>query len=239
MPDLLSEAAHEPPLQLAIDEACLEAVEAELLGELVRLWEFDRTTVIVGRGSKVAEEVDRDFCTAAGIPILRRCSGGASVVGGAGCLMYSLVFDLRQRPQLRQLDAAHAFVMGALSAALQTALREVHFQGTCDLTWGDRKFSGNSLRVTRHSMLYHGTLLYAADLQTISRCLRMPPRRPDYRRDRGHGDFLTNLPLSRGQLEAAVLRAFDVSDRRQPPPLARAAELCQSRYNNHDWNFRH
>jgi lipoate-protein ligase A len=153
--------------------------------------------------------------------------------------MYSLVLSLRARPQLRQLDAAHAFVMGALSGALQALLGDVRYQGTCDLTWGDRKFSGNSLRVTRDSMLYHGTLLYAADLERIARCLKMPPRRPDYRRDRQHHQFLTNLPLSRAALEAAVIQAFDVSRQLREPPTARAAELCQSRYNNPQWNFRH
>ena len=56
------------------------------------------------------------------------------------------------------------YVMQRVLAALQQQIPEVAFQGTCDLTWQNRKFSGNSLRIARGHLLYHGTMLYRVDL---------------------------------------------------------------------------
>ena len=53
--------------------------------------------------------------------MLRRISGGAAVVVGPGCLMYALVLSLRLRPQLRNIDQAHAQMLGTIAAALRQA----------------------------------------------------------------------------------------------------------------------
>lgn len=195
---------------LAFDEALLDAAEAGVVGETLRIWEFASPTAVLGRGSKVAVEVHRERCEQQSIPIVRRCSGGASIVAGPGCLMYSIVLDMKQRPELRRLDAAHQFVMQSLQSSINLELPGVFMQGTCDLTWNDRKFSGNSLRVARDHLLYHGTLLYAADLQQISQCLGTPPRQPQYRQGRDHANFITNIPLDQRLLVKAVIRAFEV-----------------------------
>ncbi|MGL4512932.1 MAG: lipoyl protein ligase domain-containing protein, partial [Lacipirellulaceae bacterium] len=73
---------------------------------------------------------------------------------------------------------------------------------------GLRKVSGNSLRIARERLVYHGTLLYGMDLTIVGRLLRHPPREPDYRGRRPHGEFLVNLPLTREQVVGAVRAAF-------------------------------
>lgn len=153
--------------------------------------------------------------------------------------MYSLVFSMRKRPELRRVDEAHRYVMGSLAAAIGERLPDVSVQGTCDLTWRNRKFSGNSVRIAREHLLYHGTLLYAADLQGIARALTMPPRRPEYRQDREHGAFLTNVPLPRSALEEAVAEAFDAVHVTEEVPLERASQLVRERYSRAEWNQRH
>ena len=50
--------------------------------------------VVVGRSSRLDEEVHLDACRAAGVPVLRRPSGGAAIVSGPGCLMYALGAEL-------------------------------------------------------------------------------------------------------------------------------------------------
>ena len=164
--------------------------------------------------------------------------------------MYSLVLSMELRPALRHLDRAHAFVMGSLATGLGQDIDGIAVQGTCDLTWGNRKFSGNSLRVARDHLLYHGTLLYEADLETIASCLKMPPRKPEYRQDRDHRSFLINLPLSADTIRQAVKKAFPAEQNLVDADngLAqvgftqieeRATELVQSRYSQHHWNYRH
>lgn len=210
--------------------------------EWLRLWTFDRPVLVLGRSSKVASEVSAEACASAGVPVLRRCSGGASIVGGPGCLMYSVVLSLEHRPAVRKIDEAHRFVMGRLLAAVTRQLPGATRQGTCDLVWEGRKFSGNSLRLARRHLLYHGTILYGADLELIARCLAEAPRQPEYRRGRPHGEFVVNAPLDPGALRVDLADAFGVTGRVEgvAPELAEAmGRLVTERYSRPEWHARH
>jgi lipoate---protein ligase len=230
-----------PEENLALDEALLE--EAEVAGagpeagETLRLWEAPDPVVVVGRSSRLAKEVDREACRKLGIPVLRRVSGGAAVVAGPGCLMYALVLGLRHRSVLRAVDAAHRFVLGTVARALSPLVPAgVSCQGISDLVAGGRKCSGNSMRIRRDHLLYHGTLLYDFDLELVGRCLPMPPRQPAYRAGRLHEEFLTNLPAEPVAIRAALALAFDAKEPRADWPQDRVAELVRTRYGRREWN---
>lgn len=230
----------EAEANLALDEALLlEAEGSERPIETLRLWQFADAAVVIGRGSKIAGEVDLDYCRGASIPVLRRCSGGAAIVAGPGCLMYSVVLDLKLRPELRKVDEAHAWVMSRLAAAVRQQLEQVTWQGTCDLTFEGRKFSGNSLRIARHHLLYHGTILHDADLERIAMCLKTPPRQPDYREGRSHGDFVTNIPIDPRRLADDIAIAFEATSAAHGWPEQLMNELLDERYRSAAWHERH
>ena len=71
-----------PAENVALDEALL--LEAERSdgssSEVLRIWEPPDPMVVVGRSTSVAAEVDVDRCWSDNVPILRRCSGGTSIV---------------------------------------------------------------------------------------------------------------------------------------------------------------
>jgi lipoate-protein ligase A len=236
----ITESLNDPADHLALDEAALLLADAGRWGETIRLWEFARPVVVMGRSTKVDYEIRRDYCQQNGIRLLRRCSGGASVLGGPGCLMYSVVLNLSREPGLRQIDVAHRFVMGRVLAAAQEQISEVSLQGTCDLTVNNRKFSGNSLRIARTHLLYHGTILYAADLRLVVNCLANAPRQPDYRDGRSHGDFVTNIDLDPIQFKSSLLREFGVNDEALLDlPSDEMQRLKAERYENPKWHMRH
>ncbi len=178
------------------------------VGEVVRVWESPAPMVVVGRSTNIEIEVNEPLCRERGIPVVRRASGGATIVAGPGCLMYAVVLSYQQRPALRAIDFAHAFVLGALVESLDRHLPGVAREGISDLTWNGRKFSGNALRCKREHVLYHGTLLYDFPLSLVSELLRTPPRQPEYRAGRSHRDFIGNIPLTATTLRTAVQAAF-------------------------------
>ena len=73
---------------------------------------------VVGRSSYIDVEVHQDACRELGIPILRRISGGATIVTGPGCLMYALVLSYENRPGVQTVAQIHAFVLDTLAKAL-------------------------------------------------------------------------------------------------------------------------
>ncbi len=237
-----------PAENLALDEALLEWFDEEFpASEVLRLWESPQPMVVVGRSSHVHKEVDEAACSERGIPILRRSSGGAAIVAGPGCLMYALVLSFQTRPELRDIGRAHSFVLERLATAMQPLLDRagnIGRAGTSDLVLRDRtiaaiarKFSGNSLRVKRTHLLYHGTLLYDFDLPLIDTCLRMPPRQPNYRSARAHLDFVTNVSAGRRELAEAISAAWPASSKLTGVPMSRVADLAANRFANDRWTY--
>jgi lipoate---protein ligase len=222
---------------VALDEALLEEAEATAAPvETLRLWESPQPLVVIGRSSRIDAEVRSDACRAAGIPILRRVSGGAAIVAGPGCLMYALVLSYQRRPQLRMLSQAHRFVLDMLASALRPLGPDVQCCGTSDLALGQWKFSGNSARCRRDHLLYHGTLLYDFPLELIETCLSMPPRMPDYREGRMHRGFVTNLPLKVEAIRQAITAACGADEPYGDWPAERTARLVLEKYGRPAWN---
>lgn len=231
-----------PAANLALDEALLDAaVDGELAGEVLRLWEPTQFFVVLGRSSKVAE-VHADACRRDDVAILRRPSGGATILTGPGCLMYAVLLDAERRPELRNVDRAHELVLSTIAGALTPFHSGVARHGTSDLTIpAERpsdppiKFSGNSLRLKRHRLLYHGTILYDFPLDRIEAWLADPARRPTYRGERDHRQFVTNLLATREALESALTAAWNANEPLVNWPRERTAELAASRYATVEW----
>ena len=176
-----------PEENVVLDEALLDESEAAAEPrQVLRLWEPAAPLVVIGRSSRLADEVNVAECDKRGIPVIRRSSGGAAIMTGPGCLMYAVVLSYELHSELRSLDQAHQFVLQTLLRGLEQVAPDALRRGTSDLAVGDRKFSGNSLRCKRTHFLYHGTLLYDFSLEMISACLRAAPWQPKYRQGREH-----------------------------------------------------
>ena len=244
-------AATEPPLlscwlesspasveeQLAIDEAVLDEAERGLrTHRTVRTWMADELVVVVGSSSRLEQEVDRAACHAAGVRIVRRPTGGATVVLGPGCLMWSVITPYPY--DMPSVDTLHATTLSPLCEAFATAGVPVTRQGTSDLTVGEQKVSGNALRVRKHAVLYHGTLLDDFDIDAAMQLLRHPPREPSYRGGRPHTSFLANLRQGQSQLEQLVRDAFQASTIAPPCDSSLVTQLLADRYESVAWNTR-
>jgi lipoate-protein ligase A len=227
-----------PAENLALDEALLDGCDAGG-NEVLRFWESPQPFVVVGFGRKVAEDVNVENCRADGIPILRRCSGGGSVVQGPGCQNYALVLSVDRAPELQDVSAANQFIMERQRAALArlTGLA-VRVEGHTDLAVAGRKFSGNAQRRKRHALLFHGTLLLDFDLALVERCLFLPPAQPAYRQQRGHGEFLMRLATDLHSLHAALKGIWASHISADRVPLAETAELVRAKYSRREWNWR-
>jgi len=229
---------------LALDDALLDELEnsdAPLPPETLRLWEPTSPIVVLGRSSRPEIEVHLDACCAAGVPVLRRCSGGAAIVAGPGCLMYAVTLSYERRPMLRAIDQAHRWVLGTVAGAVGALVSCIAHHGTSDLVMVDaanvaRKFSGNSVRCRRRGFLYHGTLLYNFQIEQIEKYLAMPSRMPDYRGGRPHESFVINLSLSAETLRHALLDAFDAREPCDSWPERRTRELVDEKYGRAEWN---
>jgi len=223
---------------LALDEALLLAAEAGQGGEVLRLWEQPSLAVVLGAGCKLAEDVDETRCQADGVPILRRSSGGGTVLLGPGCLCFSLVLAYERSPLLREVPFSYVFILERVREALSGLLPNIERAGISDLMARGFKLSGNAQQRKRHFLLHHGTLLYDISLERISAYLRIPQRQPDYRDGRSHGEFVCNLPVSGEELKRRLRAGWEVLEELADWPADAMRELVESKYARSEWTRR-
>jgi lipoate-protein ligase A len=178
---------------------------------LLRFWWGGPPAVVMGSSEHPEQVAHVAECTRYGVSLLKRCSGGGTVLQTKDVLNYSLI-----TPAPASLDVRASFCQGTeIIRAILARFGIVGVpQGTSDVAVGDRKISGNAQAWRWKSLLVHGTLLVDFDFDLAEKLLKHPPREPDYRRGRNHRDFLVTLRAlgvraSRGEIETAAILAAE------------------------------
>ncbi len=157
----------------------------------LRIYRPQETMVVLGRGSKPELEIDADRCAAEGIALFKRRGGGCSVVLDPGNIVISLVLPVQGIGKSKQyLQSLTGWVIEGLE---KIGIHGAQCDGISDLVLDGRKLGGSCLYRSKEILFYSATLLVSPDLGKIDCCLKHPPREPDYRAGRAHGEFLGAL----------------------------------------------
>jgi len=234
----------DPRLGLAVDEAILESAR-DGGPDSLRLWRNDRA-VVVGRSQSVREEVDVAFAASRGIPILRRISGGGTVLHHPGNLNISVALRDARRvgPTAEVFREFGTAVLEGIASVCPTA----SLDGS-DLIVGAAKVGGAAQARRGGALLYHTTLLLWPDaipmhaillaMRSGYHALRVPsrPRRTGALLEAARATFPQELV---GLLPPALARAAGGEALHvQPlsPSEARTAQrLAVEKYGDRKWN---
>eukprot|EP00887_Chlorella_sp_A99_P001937 scaffold18.g1937.t1 len=174
--------------QLQLEEALMRADAANWM--LVNDGAPD-PAIVLGISGKPQELVHVEAAAAAGVPMIKRFTGGGTVVVDADTIFCSLVMHQAAvphvpaypRPIMRWTEEVYGRVFGAHG---QFALRE-H-----DYAFGHRKFGGNAQAITKGRWVHHTSLLWGFRPERM-RLLKQPARAPQYREGRDHLEFVMAL----------------------------------------------
>ncbi len=229
----------DPYANVACDEALLNVCESGFDHSILRFWESDQYFVVLGISNKINQEADLAACTRDKIPVLRRCSGGGTVLQGPGCFNYSLILKIEDYPQIKNIQDTHKFVLEQHRQAFQPYVQgEIRHLGICDLAINRLKFSGNAQRRKKRFVLYHGTLLLDFDLHLIRKYLRMPEDQPEYRNKRSHQDFLINLSIPADIVKQILLETWGSTEVFREIPHSLIDELIETKYATNNWTYK-
>jgi len=174
---------------LAIDDAASRSVWATGLRRL-RFWWGGPPAVVMGSSERPQQVVDVEACARLGVDVLKRSTGGGSVLQTSDVLNYSLVTPAPARLDLKAGFRPGIDLICAILEAFGVAGKR---EGISDIAVEDRKISGNAQARRWKALLVHGTLLVDFDHDLAETVLKHPPREPAYRRERNHRDFLVTL----------------------------------------------
>lgn len=236
---LLTYSAESPDWNLAIDEALLLSAEEGAADESLRVWSSRTLFVVVGYSRSVAEDVDVRRCRRDGVPIVRRYSGGGTILQGPGCLNYNLVLRRDRERELATITGTTRAILRRHIAAISPFLAgRISREGDSDLAIEGKKFSGNAQRRLSACVQMHGTLLLDFDIRSLELYLREPDRQPAYRSGRSHREFVANVPLRSELVRDLLASAWNATGPPAEPPLSLAGRLVNERYGKEEWNWK-
>ncbi len=192
---------------------------------MLRFWEPRTYAVVLGASRHLRDEVLVDACEADGIPILRRSSGGGTVVVGPGTINLTTVLPESASSALRAVASAQTYVLERIARSIQALGRPVAVHGLGDLTLGDRKCCGSAQRRLKNWVMVHCSILNDFAIERVSRYLAVPVKQPAYRARRSHEEFLSNLDLPHTIVKNAICQAWSAGSLPSAPPAWPRAAL--------------
>ena len=210
---LIDHSFDRPQENILFDDVLLHLSETKKMGEVLRFWESSIPFIVLGRISKAQEDLNYQTIRDDGIAVLRRSSGGGTVVQGPGCLNYSLILSKTANPVVADIRKSYQFILGRTVESLQKLGVKASFFPISDiaLTDGQKKFSGNAQRRGKEFILHHGTILYDFDLKLIPRYLNMPKDIPEYRQARSHESFVVNISRDASEIKRTLSETWGVA----------------------------
>ncbi len=209
------------------------------------LWQ-NAPSVIVGRHQNTLQEVNSALARERGIAVVRRMTGGGAVYHDLGNINFTLTISAR--PWTPELAAECTAPL--LQALHRLGLTECRASGRNDILCGGVKVSGCARSVQKNRMLFHGTLLYDADLSVLSDVLT-----PDEEKVRSKGissvrarvgnlrpmlgENAPDTPVFLQMLSAEIARILQLPG---PAPLPeelqiQAEELAENKYRSRSWTY--
>jgi len=232
--------SRDPRELVAIDEVLLQKAEEGGIGETLRFWEPEDIFVVMGRAKHVDKDCFADQCRKDEIDIIRRISGGGTVLQGKGCLNYSVILSYDSDADYRNVRGSYSAILNKISGYFLEREIKVECLPLSDLAIGGKKVSGNAQARKRRYFLHHGTFLHDFDLNKIPMYLKYPEQEPEYRKGRTHRDFMTNLPVDAECVKNVVLKAFFPEEGGWEPgdeDLSELQKLVLNKYSKDSWNF--
>ncbi len=155
---------YNPHLNLAVESSLLNGGDDDTV--TMFLWK-NQQTVVYGYNQNPFTECNVDMLLSEGGHAARRRTGGGAVYHDLGNLNFSFVahknlYDVRK--QLKVIQMALGYL------GLKTEI-----SGRNDLTFDDRKFSGNAFGFFKERRLHHGTILIKTDTEKLTKYLKVNP----------------------------------------------------------------
>jgi lipoate-protein ligase A len=146
-------------------------------------------TIVMGISQKPEEVVDLELAKSCNIPLIKRFSGGGTVIVDPNTIFVTFIFDesILNAPLYPKniLNWTKDFFYNALE------IDDFDLRGN-DFTLGNKKIGGNAQYLKKGRFLQHTSFLWDYEEKNMDFLLH-PPKEPEYRQKRSHKDFLTKL----------------------------------------------
>ena len=175
-----------------ISEYCLPDIKLlESNNKQFSIWIPDKTYIILGASNHPEESLFIEKVKQDNITVMKRPSGGQTVLLTPNNLIISVIFDGKE--MLHPKDIFHSTNSIIVEALEETGIKGLSLTGISDIAISGKKILGSAIYRNKDLLLYHAVLNLGEPASTIEKYLKYPVKEPDYRNGRKHIDFVSSL----------------------------------------------
>ncbi len=155
------------------------------------IWIPQEKVLVLGQSNDLNSAIFVDKADADGVRIVRRPTGGESVLLTPNMVVISILFT-----NINDLQSRKIFhIMGSrIQNALESlGIENINYKGLSDLAIGEKKILGSAIYRNPDMLFYHAVLNVSEEPSEIARYLYPPQQEPGYRQGRTHDAFVTSL----------------------------------------------
>ncbi len=143
------------------------------------------------------------------IPVIRRFSGGGTVIVDEGTLLFTFIFN---KADVLHIHAFPEPILRWSGDLYAKSFRIPEFRLVeNDYAIGPKKCGGNAQYIKKDRWLHHTSFLWDYQEENMDYLL-LPAKRPRYREDRSHADFLCKLKMFIRSKEELIQTLYDELD---------------------------
>jgi lipoate---protein ligase len=171
--------------QLLLEEGLLRTDS----GNWCLINEGSTPSIVMGISGKKEELVDCTKAAKAGIPLIKRFSGGGTVVVDENTLFVTFI----SQKEIHNFPAYPEPIMKWTEGIYRDAFThpEFHLREN-DFVIGHKKCGGNAQYIRKERWLHHTSFLWDYCPERMQHLL-LPKKMPSYRLERSHGEFLCRM----------------------------------------------
>jgi lipoate---protein ligase len=155
------------------------------------IWTPNKTYIVLGASNQPEDSLHIENVKNDKITVLKRPSGGQTVVLTPNNLIISAVFFDQKTSQ--PLEVFHKINNLVISGLEELGIKNLHLKGISDIAINNKKIAGSAIYRNRNGLLYHAVLNLGETSATFEKYLKHPSKEPDYRKGRPHSEFITSL----------------------------------------------
>ncbi len=232
--------------QMALDEALLRGFDKGISPPTLRFFQFSPSCITMGYAQNTDEVIHTDICDELGIPYIRRITGGGTVYHDLeGEITYSIVGPKREET----VEDSFYRLLKPMIETLRKFDLDAVFKPYNDILVNKRKISGSAQRRGKKGMLQHGTLMYATDLETLSKILVLDEDKLRARGAKSFMDLVTTIEDELGwtpkpedlieDLKASYEEhmGIEIEDGKLTKDEIKLVDKFEDRYRSESWTY--
>ncbi|PIA62739.1 hypothetical protein AQUCO_00200638v1 [Aquilegia coerulea] len=147
-------------------------------------------TIVMGM-SGPAELLELEPVIQDQVPVIRRFSGGGTVIVDPGTIFVTFICNRDDIPGIQPYPRPIMKWSGELYKEVFSGIGDFHLREN-DYVLGNHKFGGNAQSITKNRWVHHTSFLWNYDVRNMA-YLKLPSRAPEYRSARNHVDFVCRM----------------------------------------------